>query len=110
MAVDTAEIAGLADRTRRVRRCTEGSLGCLDILTMLLNGILPVVNLLAVTGLSWECGGRPQDECEEEERFRSEALNAAFVTWVLPVRVSLSLSLLLCSTRRQKLELPGLLT
>jgi hypothetical protein len=85
MVVDTSEIARPADRTRRIRRCTEGPLGCLDILTMLINVILPVVNLLAVTGLSWECGGRPQDQCEEEERFRSEALSAAFATWVLPV-------------------------
>lgn len=88
MAIDTAEIAGLADRTRRVRRCTEGSLGCLDCLTMLINAILPVVNLIAVTGLSWECGGHPQDQCDEEEQFRSGALNAAFVTWVLPVVVA----------------------
>lgn len=86
--VDSAEIAALADRTRRVRRCNEGSLGCSDILTMLINAILPVVNLLAVTGVSWECGSRPQDQCEEERRFRSEALSAAFVTWVLPVAVA----------------------
>lgn len=86
--LDTVEIFGLTDNTRHLRRCTEGSLVCLDVLTMLLNAILPVVNLLAVTGLTWECGDIPQDQCEEEEQFRSEALSAAFVSWVLPVAVA----------------------
>lgn len=84
--LDTAEIYGLTDGTRRIRRCSEASLGCLDALTVLLNGILPGANLLATTGLSWECGGIPQDQCEEEQR--SEALDAAFAAWVLPVAVA----------------------
>ncbi|KAG6366756.1 hypothetical protein INS49_000936 [Diaporthe citri] len=83
MVVDTTEIFGLTDHTRRTHRCTEGSLGFLDLLTILLNAILPAVNLPAATSLSWECGGLPQDQCEEEEQFRSETLNAAFATWVL---------------------------
>lgn len=84
MAVNTAEIAGLADRTRRVRLRlrTEGSLGCLDIPTILINAIVSVIISLGTTGISWECGGRPQDQCEEEERSSSKAHSAAFVAWI----------------------------
>lgn len=76
---NTAEIFALTDRTRIVPRCTEASLACLDVLAVLLNVILPAANLLSVTDLSWECGEIPQEQCEEEERFQSEALCTVLV-------------------------------
>lgn len=76
---NTAEIFALTARTRTVPRCSEASVACLDVLAVLLNVTLPAVNLLSVTNLSWECGDVPQEQCEEEERYKSEALCTVLV-------------------------------
>lgn len=86
--VDAPEIAGLADSTRRTRRCTEGYIAFLSFLTMLICAILPVAVQIAVLGIT-RCGDGPVEACMEEERLRGETGNGVeYLAWVLPIVVA----------------------
>lgn len=88
MMVDVPEIAGLADSTRRTRRCTEGYMATLSFLTMLICAIVPLAVQLAVLGLYNKCGGRPVEICREEEKLRSVTSKVDVLAWVFPCVVA----------------------
>lgn len=80
--MDVSEFIALVDTRRRTRRCTEGYLAFLSFLTMLICGVLPIICILAFEGISHECGGRPANVCEEEERKRDIAYNSLLAVWI----------------------------
>jgi hypothetical protein len=90
MMVDLAEISGLADPARHVRRCTESGLVYLEVLTIAICAILPIMVPLAVEGLGRpHCTyGQPQAECETETRLSREVDLYVFLSWILPVTLA----------------------
>lgn len=86
--VDAPDVAGLADSTRRTRRCSEGWNAFLSVLTMLICAILPIAVYISVFGLYYKCGGRPVEVCREEERLRNQGDIAQVLTWLLPAVVA----------------------
>jgi hypothetical protein len=91
MMVDLAEISGLADPARHVRRCTESGLVYLEVLTIAICAILPIMVILAVESL-----GRPlcphsqsQEACDSAEKnLRREVDLYVFLSWILPVTLA----------------------
>ncbi|KAK3897117.1 hypothetical protein C8A05DRAFT_39335 [Staphylotrichum tortipilum] len=85
--VDLAEISGLSDPARHVRRCTENALVYLEILTMAVCGIVPIMVLLAFLGLQrHDCEVyHPKEECDEMESRRREVRLYVDLSWILPV-------------------------
>ncbi|KFY54940.1 hypothetical protein V496_07134 [Pseudogymnoascus sp. VKM F-4515 (FW-2607)] len=82
--VDAPEVAGLADSTRRTRRCSEGWNAFLSVLTMLICAILPIAVYISVFGLYYKCGGRPV----EVYRLRNQGDIAQVLAWLLPAVVA----------------------
>jgi hypothetical protein len=87
MLVDLAEISGLVDPARDVRRCTESSILYLELLTMAICGIVPVMVLMAHTGLQrHDCEDwHPKAECDAQEAARREVQLYVFLAWILPM-------------------------
>lgn len=88
MMVDLPEIAGLADSSRRTRRCTEGYIAILSFLTMVICALVPGAVQLAVFGFNYSCRGRPMEICREEEKLRSETSKVDNLAWVFPCVVA----------------------
>ncbi|KAJ6445139.1 RES domain-containing protein [Purpureocillium lavendulum] len=85
--IDVSEVIGLADAKRHARRCTEGALCGADFVTAVICGTVPVLVYLSVDGVYHECPGRPSEECDREERRRTDASQYVFAAWVLPLVV-----------------------
>jgi hypothetical protein len=86
MMLDLAEISGLADPAGHVRRCTESALVYLELITMAICGIVPIMVVLAYTGLQrHDCASHHSiAECEERERRKREASIYVALAWILP--------------------------
>ena len=87
LLVDLAEISGLSDPARDVRRCTESALVYLEILTMAVCGIVPIMVQLAFAGLHrWDCEAlHSRKECDEMERRQMEVQLYVALAWILPM-------------------------
>ncbi|KAK4150794.1 hypothetical protein C8A00DRAFT_36582 [Chaetomidium leptoderma] len=86
MLVDLAEISALTDPARVVRRCSEHAMVYLEMLTVAICGVLPVMVVLAYQSLQHPgCGPhRPENECEDERRRRGEVQVYVTLAWILP--------------------------
>lgn len=86
MVIDLAEISGLADPAGHVRRCTESALVYLEMVTMAVCGTVPIMVLLAFTGLQrHDCESyHPKAECDERERLKREVGIFVALAWILP--------------------------
>ncbi|KAK0730897.1 hypothetical protein B0H67DRAFT_678625 [Lasiosphaeris hirsuta] len=69
LAVDVAEIAALADAKRRVRRCPALYLCFLELLTIVICIVLPLL-LFGVGTSDHSCMNIPLDECPYEQDIR----------------------------------------
>ncbi|KAK3363143.1 hypothetical protein B0T25DRAFT_575770 [Lasiosphaeria hispida] len=69
LAVDVAEIAALADAKRRVRRCPALYLCFLELLTIAICIVLPLL-LYGVGASDHDCMNIPLGECEYEQDIR----------------------------------------
>ncbi|KAK4035305.1 hypothetical protein C8A01DRAFT_17990 [Parachaetomium inaequale] len=87
MLVDLAEISGLVDPARDVRRLTESTILYLELLTIAICGIVPVMVLMAYTGLQrHDCEDwHPKTECDAAEAVRREVQLYVFLAWILPM-------------------------
>ncbi len=88
MALDLAEISGLADPARHVNRCTESSLIYLEVLIMGMCGVIPWIVQVSQNGpLYHECDYDLSDtpDCQERERIIREIYLYLELTWILPV-------------------------
>lgn len=86
MLVDLAEISGLADAGRQVRRCKVSALVYLEIVTMAICGTVPIMVVLAYTSSQrHDCEDHhPKAECEETERRKREVSLYVALAWILP--------------------------
>jgi hypothetical protein len=87
MMVDLAEISGLVDPARDVPRFTETTIVYLEMMVVAICGIVPVMVLMAYTGLQrHDCEElRPKVECDAEEQAREDVATYVFLAWILPL-------------------------
>lgn len=87
MMVDLAEISGLVDPARDVPRFTETTIVYLEMMVVAICGIVPVMVLMAYTGLQrHDCEElRPKVECDAEEQAREDVQTYVFLAWILPL-------------------------
>ncbi len=87
LIIDSAEVAGLSDRKRHVRRCTEGHLAWLDALAVVACAVMPFTVYLSEVGRLGKCESTvPEDQCEPtRERMRAGGEYAWFALVLLGV-------------------------